>query len=289
MQLAQWLTRADNPLTARVIVNRIWQHHFGKGIVTTPSNFGVRGEAPTHPELLDWLTERFIESGWSIKSIHRLILSSKTYRLASAYDEDNAARDPPNRWYWRFDRQRLDAESIRDALLAVSGNLDLGRAPPHPFPPIDRWAWTQHQPFKECYPSNHRSVYLMTQRLQRHPFLALFDGADTNTSTEERRQSTVPLQALFFMNNPLVQQQAEDFARRMIASSGDIRRRIQLAHELAWSRAPLASEQDMGTRYLHNYMEELSRAGTPNKESELEAWTSYARLLLSANEFVYVD
>ncbi len=135
MQLAQWLTRADNPLTARVIVNRIWQHHFGKGIVTTPSNFGVRGEAPTHPELLDWLTERFIESGWSIKSIHRLILSSKTYRLASAYDEDNAAQDPPNRWYWRFDRQRLDAESIRDALLAVSGNLDLGRARPTRFRP----------------------------------------------------------------------------------------------------------------------------------------------------------
>jgi Protein of unknown function (DUF1553)/Protein of unknown function (DUF1549)/Planctomycete cytochrome C len=289
LQLAEWLTRADNPLTARVIVNRIWQHHFGKGIVTTPSNFGVRGEAPTHPELLDWLTERFIESGWSIKSMHRLILSSKTYRLASDFDEDNAARDPSNRWYWRFDRQRLDAEPIRDALLAVSGNLDLGRPPPHPFPPIDHWAWTQHQPFKECYPSNHRSVYLMTQRLQRHPFLALFDGADTNTSTEARRQSTVPLQALFFMNNPFLQRQAQDFARRLIASPGDVRRRIELAHALAWSRTASVSEQDAGAQYLRNYMKDLSRSGTPNKEVELEAWTSYARVLLSANEFVYVD
>jgi hypothetical protein len=289
LQLAQWLTRADNPLTARVIVNRIWQHHFGKGLVTTPSNFGVRGEAPTHPELLDWLTARFIESGWSIKSMHRLILSSKTYQLASIDDERSRAKDPSNRWYWRFDRQRLDAESIRDALLAVGGNLDLGRPPPHPFPPIQEWAWTQHQPFKEIYASNHRSVYLMTQRFQRHPFLALFDGPDTNTSTEERRQSTVPLQALFFLNNAFVAEQAAGFARRLIGSSADPRRRIELAHELAWSRAALPSEQKMSTRYLCDCMDALSKAGMSAEQSELEAWTSYARVLLSANEFVYVD
>jgi hypothetical protein len=289
LQLAQWLTRAENPLTARVIVNRIWQQHFGKGIVTTPSNFGARGEAPTHPELLGWLTGRFLESGWSIKAMHRLILSSRTYQLASAHDEVNAARDPSNRWYWRFDRQRLDAESIRDALLAASGNLDLGRGRPHPFPPIERWAWTQHQPFQECYPSNHRSVYLMTQRLQRHPFLALFDGPDTNTSTEERRQSTVPLQALFFMHNPFFRQQAEGFAQRLIASSADVRERIELAHEIAWSRPALYSEQCIGIRYLDNFMEELTKGYTSNKQRELEAWTSYTRLLLSANEFVYVD
>jgi hypothetical protein len=289
LQLVQWLTRTDNPLTARVIVNRIWQHHFGKGLVTTPSNFGVRGEAPTYPELLDWLTARFIESGWSIKSMHRLIVSSKTYRLASVLDERSAAKDPSNRWYWRFDRQRLDAESIRDALLAAGGNLDLGQPPPHPFPPIQEWVWTQHQPFKVTYPSNHRSVYLMTQRFQRHPFLALFDGPDTNTSTEERRRSTVPLQALFFLNNAFVEQQAEGFARKLIASSADARRRIELAHELAWSRQALPREQETGARYLRDCMHALSRAGVSVEQSELQAWTSYARVLLSANEFVYVD
>jgi Protein of unknown function (DUF1553)/Protein of unknown function (DUF1549)/Planctomycete cytochrome C len=289
LQLAHWLTRTDNPLTARVIVNRIWQHHFGKGLVTTPSNFGVRGEAPTHPELLDWMTARFIESGWSIKSMHRLILSSKTYQLASVHDEHNAAKDPSNRWYWRFDRQRLDAESIRDALLAAGGNLELGTPPPHPFPPIHEWAWTQHQPFKEIYPSSHRSVYLMTQRFQRHPFLALFDGADTNTSTEERRQSTVPLQALFFLNNAFVAQQAEGFARRLIASSADARRRIELAHELAWCRSALPSEQKIGARYVRDCKDALSRTGVSAEQSELAAWTSYARVLLSANEFVYID
>jgi hypothetical protein len=289
LQLAQWLTRADNPLTARVIVNRIWQHHFGKGLVFTPSNFGVRGERPTHPELLDWLTARFIESGWSIKSIHRLILSSKTYQLASIDEERSRAKDPSNRWYWHFDRQRLDAECLRDALLAVGGHLDLGRPRPHPFPPIQEWAWTQHQPFKEVYPSSHRSIYLMTQRFQRHPFLALFDGPDTNTSIEERRQSTVPLQTLFFLNNAFVAEQAAGFARRLIGSSTDARRRIELAHELAWSRPALPSEQKMSARYLRECMDALSRAGVSAQQSELEVWTSYARVLLSANEFVYVD
>jgi hypothetical protein len=289
LQLAQWLTRSDNPLTARVMVNRIWQHHFGKGIVTTPSNFGVRGEPPTHPELLDWLAGRFVESGWSIKAIHREILLSRTYQLSSDHDEANATRDPGNRWYWRHDRRRLDAEAIRDALLAVSGRLDRQPPGPHPFPPIERWGWTQHNPFKEVYASNHRSVYLMTQRFQRHPYLALFDGPDTNTSTEQRATSTVPQQALFLMNNPFMLEQAESLARRLIDSSSDWSRRIESAHQLAWCRPSKPAERERDTRYLRKYSEELVKAGTPRERVELEAWTSYARILLSANEFVYVD
>jgi hypothetical protein len=289
LELARWLTSPDNPLPARVLVNRVWQHHFGKGLVGTPSNFGTRGEPPTHPELLDWLTARFVESGWSIKALHRLIVLSRTYQLASAHDDADVATDPGNRWYWHHDRRRLDAEAIRDALLTVSGRLDPTRPGPHPFPPIERWGWTQHNPFKEVYPSNHRSVYLMTQRFQRHPYLALFDGPDTNTSTEARTSATVPLQALFLMNDPIVTEQAEGFARRLLAASGDGWHRVELAHRLAWSRPAKPSEVERGLRYVEEYRRRLGEASAPAERQEVEAWTSYARVLLCANEFVYVD
>jgi cytochrome c553 len=289
LELTRWIVRPDNPLTARVLVNRVWQHHFGRGLVTTPSNFGTRGEPPTHPNLLDWLTARFVEGGWSIKALHRLILLSKTYQLASADDDAGLAIDPGNRWYWRHDRRRLDAEAIRDALLTVAGNLDLTRPGPHPFPPIERWGWTQHNPFKEVYPTRHRSVYLMTQRFQRHPFLALFDGPDTNTSTDQRTASTVPLQALFLMNDPFVTEQAEGFARRLLGASADPARRIDLAHRWALARPATWEEEVRGVHYVEEYRRRLAEAGTPAGRLELEAWTSYARVLLCATEFVYVD
>jgi hypothetical protein len=289
LQLAEWLTRPENPLTARVMVNRIWQHHFGKGIVATPSNFGVRGEPPTHPELLDWLAGRFIAAGWSIKAIHREIVLSKTYRMAGSDNETGLARDPGNLWHWRYDRRRLDAEAIRDAMLQVSGRLDVRRPGPHPFPPMDQWRWTQHNPFKAVYPSNHRSVYLMTQRIQRHPYLALFDGPDTNTTTARRGSSTVPQQALFLMNNPFVTEQAEGLARRLLAASVEPARRIELAHELAWSRPATPTELEKGGHYIDGYKKELAKTGVTDGRLELEAWTSYARIMLRANEFVYVD
>jgi hypothetical protein len=289
LQLAEWLTRPDHPLTARVMVNRIWQHHFGKGIVETPSNFGIRGEPPTHPELLDYLAHEFIRSGWSIKHMHRLIMLSKTYRLSVEHDAANAAKDPANRWYWRHDRRRLDAEAIRDAMLLVAGDLDLRRPKGHPFPPPSAWHWTQHNPFKEVYPSTHRSVYLMTQRLQRHPFLALFDGPDTNESTAARSTSTVPLQSLYLMNNPFTRERAERFARRLLAESTDPTRRVERAYALAWCRQPTAEEVAKAIAYVRRYDEELARLGLPTEQREREAWTSYCRVILSANEFVYVD
>jgi hypothetical protein len=289
LQLAEWLARPDHPLTARVMVNRIWQHHFGKGIVGTPSNFGLRGEEPTHPELLDYLARRFVGSGWSIKAMHRLILSSKTYQLASAHDEANAAKDPTNRWYWRYERRRLDAEAIRDALLAVSGNLDRSRPAGHPFPAIDKWAWTQHNPFKEVYPSKHRSVYLMTQRFQRHPYLALFDGPDPNTTTEQRASSTVALQALFLLNNPFVTEQAEGFARRLFSASRDSGQRIEMAHQLAWCRPATGAERASGQKYLEEYGQHLAGVGVAGQQLGLEALRSYLRVLLCANEFIYLD
>jgi hypothetical protein len=287
LQLAQWLTRPDHPLTARVLVNRVWQYHFGQGLVATPNNFGTRGEAPSHPELLDHLASEFVKHGWSIKWLHRYILGSKTYQLASNPTPELLAKDPGNRWLGRFSRRRLDAEALRDSILAVSGKLDLNRPGRHPFPPIETWGWTQHNPFKDVYPSNHRSVYLMTQRIQRHPFLALFDGPDTNTSTEKRTSSLVPLQALYLMNHPFVKEQAEALAKRMLAVPAE--QRINWGHELAYGRPASKTEIAKGTEYVNRYRDELKRTSEPADRIELAAWTSYARVLLTANEFVFVD
>src|SRR5262249_54456738 len=149
--------------------------------------------------------------------------------------------------------------------------------------------WTQHNPFKDVYASNHHSVYLMTQRIQRHPFLGLFDGPDTNASTGKRPDSTVPLQALYLMNNPFVREQAEGLARRLLGGSKDAERRIVRGCEWAWGRPPSAAEVEKGIAYVQRYTSALAKAGTPAERLELEAWTSYARVLLTANEFFYVD
>ena len=174
-------------------------------------------------------------------------------------------------------------------MLALAGRLDLDRPGPHPFPPIPTWGWTQHNPFKAVYPSNHRSVYLMTQRLQRHPYLALFDGPDTNHTTDVRTSAIVPLQALYFMNNPFVLEQAQGLAERLIASSEDPRARITRAYESVWCRPPTPVEIDNGVAYAKRYADELKKAGTPADRIEQESWTSFVRVLLSANEFLYLD
>jgi hypothetical protein len=319
LEFANWLTQPDHPLTARVMVNRIWQHHFDKGLVATPNNFGLRGEEPTHPELLDYLARRLVESGWSIKAMHRLILTSRTWQQASGpsvpsppsrsvralrfveeqpalHTEDwirNTARaasiDPGNTLYWRFDRRRLEAEALRDAMMYASGELDLRRPGPHPFPPPEKWTWTQHTPFKDRYETKHRSVYLMTQRFQRHPFLALFDGPDTNNSTEARRSSIVPQQALFALNNPFVDEQARRLAGRVLAARSEEAERIRLAQELAWSRPPSREELVRWRDWLEQARKLLAGSDTSTDQSDEQAWNSLARVLLSANEFVYVD
>lgn len=289
LQLAEWITRPDNPLTARVMINRIWQHHFGRGLVATPSNFGARGEKPSHPELLDWLAARFIASGWSIKAMHRLIVTSDAYCRASDDDSQNAALDPDNRYFWRFDRARLDAEAIRDAMLAVGGQLDLNRPSVHPFPPIAQWGWTQHTAFKEVYASRNRSAYLMTQRLQRHPFLGLFDSPDTNTSTDVRPVSTVPLQALYLMNNAFVTECAGALASQLIGHSTSEAARIDHAIELCWCRAPSESEVERYRDFVSAYASAAKAMGASGDQADVEAWTSFARIVLTANEFFYID
>ena len=287
-QLADWLTRPGNPLTARVIVNRIWQHHFGQGLVVTENDFGIRGSAPTHPELLDWLASRFIEGGWSIKSLHRLIMSSQAYQRSSGQSEACAAVDPGNTLLWRFSRRRLDAEEIRDSLLVVSGRLDSSPGEGHPFPAVNTWGYTQHHPFMAIYESTKRSVYLMTPRLGRHPFLALFDGADANASTPDRAVTTVPTQALFWMNAPLLHEESQAFARRLLGEA-DTKTRTELAYRTALARRPDDAEIAACRSFVDRYRTGLKATDTPADQHELLAWAAFARTLFASNEFLYID
>ena len=289
LELAQWLTDPKNPLPARVMANRIWQHHFGKGIVQTPNDFGKQGKAPTHPELLDYLAVRFIESGWSIKTMHKLILLSKSWQLASIDIEESAKADPTNELFWKFSRRRLDAESIRDALLFVSAELDETPAGPHPFPPAQGFAYTQHNPFVATYESKRRSIYLMQQRLRKHPYLALFDGADPSSSTAVRLPSTTPLQALFLMNDPFAHHSATKFAQRITASAKSDEERVVLAHQIALSRPPAPEEKQECLSFLDRYRERLTALQTPRDQADLQAWSAFARAMLSSNEFLFTD
>jgi hypothetical protein len=299
LELANWIASRENPLTARVMVNRLWHHHFGRGIVPTPNDFGKQGKPPSHPELLDWLAIRFMDSGWSLKAMHRLMVTSRAYQMSSnaefevrsaesdevkSSSSPSALRtphliDPGNELLWRFNRRRLDAESIRDTLLMQGGNLDPSMGGPHPFPPQQEWDFTQHKPFKAVYDSNRRSVYLMTQRIQRHPLMATFDGPDTGASTGSRVTSTTTLQALYFLNDPFVHEQAERIAGRLLSTRSRDEDRIDLAYELLFGRSPTAEERSLAKRFVH----EMAASG------EQAAWTSYVRALLRTNEFVYLD
>ena len=200
LELANWIASTDNPLTARVLVNRLWQGHFGRGIVATTNDFGKRGSPPSNQALLDYLAVTFEENGWSIKSMQRMIVLSHTYRLSSEMDAADEKADPDNVYLWRHSRIRMDAEEIRDAMLATSGRLDRSPAGPQPFPPPGQWNYSGHVPFHAVYETNHRTVYVMTQRSRRHPYLGLFDGADSAASVAQRDTSITPLQSLYFMN-----------------------------------------------------------------------------------------
>jgi hypothetical protein len=218
---------------------------------------------------------RFVDNGWSLKAMHRLIVTSRAYQTAS--EIANQSADPDNVLLSRFNRRRLDAEAIRDTLLVIGGNLDPSMGGPHPFPPQQEWDFTQHKPFKAVYDTNRRSVYLMTQRIQRHPLMAIFDGPDTGASTGSRITSTTTLQALYFLNDPFVHEQADRLAVRIVDSRSDDADRIKLAYELCFSREPTADELGLGQQYL------------AKNASPAEAWKSFVRVLLRTNEFVYVD
>ena len=285
LQLANWLT--ENPMTARVIVNRIWQHHFGKGLAQTPSDFGTRGRAPTHPELLDHLAQRFVQSGWSIKSMHKLIMLSQTYQQTSIDNSGYLSIDPANDLLWKFNRQRLDAEAIRDSMLLLSGQLDPTPGGEHPFPSPHNWEFTQHNQFTAIYETSRRSVYLMQQRIKKHPFLAIFDGADANASTAERAASTTPLQALFMMNDPFLHRQAAQFGARLCGATCESER-INRAYLMVFGRQARTDEVHEVIDYLRRFREQAQRSGELN-QIEDRSWSSFARALFASNEFLYID
>ena len=288
LELANWITRPTNPLTARVFVNRVWQWHFGEGLVASPSDFGSRGERPTHPELLDWLAGEFVASGWSVKSLHRLIMNSRTYQLASIDNNSNLLVDPGNRLHWRYTRRPLEAESLRDAMLAVSGRLDKSVPESHPFPSVDSWGFTIHNPFHAVYESNHRSIYLMVQRNRRHPYLALFDAADPNQSIASRQPTTTPTQALYLMNSPFVHEMSEGFARRVVSLTGDEQLRAQWAFETAHGQIPEDGVVREALAFISAYREKLA-SKDPSVEQDIASWAALARVLLTSNAFLYVD
>ena len=279
-ELAKWVVDDQNPLTARVMVNRIWQYHFGRGIVGTPNDFGRMGERPTHPELLDYLANEFVASGWSIKHVHRLILLSSAYRQAS--DADNAAareKDPDNRLLWRFNRQRLEAEELRDAMLSISGQLNEKAGGPSVIVPVDpdllhalykpsQWAVT-----KDPAEHNRRSVYLFAKRNFHLPIMEVFDAPDFQVSCPRRESSTHAPQALELLNGDFANRQAEGFAARLTAEAGsDHARQVDLAYKLAAGRTPTTKEKQLALEFLKTQ---------PLRE--------FALAIFNLNAFLYVN
>jgi hypothetical protein len=271
LELANAIACRDNPLTARVLVNRVWKHHFGCGLVRTPSNFGRMGELPTHPELLDHLASRFIASGWSLKTLHREIMLSASYQQASAYDDARAAMDPDNRLLWRMNRRRLDVEEWRDAILAVSGTLDDSLGGPS-FDLTDTL-------------SNRRTLYARISRHNLDPLLRLFDFPDPNITSDGRPVTMVPLQQLFVLNSGLMAHGAKALAARCTAAEpNDTAARIRHAFELTLARPATESEIQLGLEFAREPTESKN-----DSESKLTRWEQYAQILLSTNEFMFVD
>lgn len=295
--LAKWITDTNNPLTARVMVNRIWQYHFGKGIVQTPNDFGSRGTTPTHPELLDWMASKFMTDGWSIKKMHKLIMMSHAYQLSSVTEttgykkifEKNSSIDVSNNYLWRFNRRRLQAEELRDSILFVGGELDTTPGKEHPFPTENTWHFTQHVQFFAVYDTNKRSVYAMQQRLKKHPFFELFDGADQSAITDKRAESVTPVQALFFMNNSWLFKQADNFAIRVYLAQNSYQNRLNYAFKLAYGRVPNQVEVQEATEYISQAKKKLSAANVSADNQNRQAWAGYLRILLSSDEFLYID
>ncbi len=272
LELAQAIASKDNPLTARVLVNRLWRHHFGAGLVTTPSDFGTRSDPPSHPELLDYLAKRFVDEGWSVKKLHRLMLLAHAYRQQSGVVPQAARVDPENRLLWRQNRRRLEFEALRDSLLAVSGKLDLkmGGAAVN----------IVTAPF-----SGRRSVYGFIERQNLPGLFRTFDFASPDASTAQRYQTTVPQQALFLMNSPFVLEQARLLAHRPeVTGPVQPAARVQQLYRVVFGRAADADEVRLGVAFVQAATRE-----TPPGAQGLGPWERYAQVLLLSNEFAFVD
>ena len=270
LELAERIAAPDNPLTSRVIVNRVWLHHFGEGLVRTPSDFGMRSEPPTHPELLDYLALQFVKDGWSLKRLHRLIMLSSAYQQSSNGSAEGQTSDPENRLIWKMSRRRLDFEATRDSLLAAGGDLDLKIGGPS----IDLLA----RPF-----SRRRSVYAFIDRQNLPGLFRTFDLATPDTTSPQRHTTTVPQQALYLMNSPFVVEQAQRLVKRPEFTTAEPQERIQRLYALLFARSATAEEVSLARQFLDAKEPPDSVAG------KLTPWERLAQALLMTNEFVYID
>ncbi|MDG1889932.1 MAG: PSD1 and planctomycete cytochrome C domain-containing protein [Verrucomicrobiota bacterium] len=286
--LAEWLVRKDNPLTARVMANRMWQFHFGRGLSRSPSNFGQNGEQPTHPMLLDWLANSLMENDWSLKKLHKTIMLSQAYQMSSRGKDNALALDPENNFFWRFNMRRLTAEEIRDSILNIAGKLNLqmgGRSIYTPVPeevlatasrPHAAWGVSSEDQ------QNRRSIYVYIKRSLHEPILKTFDMADTDSACAVRFTTTVPTQALTMLNSSFLNDQAEAFAQRLESEESTAEGQVARALHLATSREPSKDEISGGTTMLRELMDTLSL----NKHQALQR---FSLLVLNMNEFVYLD
>ncbi len=288
LELARWITRKDNPLTARVMANRIWQHHFGRGLVRSPNDFGYSGSRPTHPQLLDWLASELVAGNWHLKRLHKLILLSQTYQMSSQDNPAHRAQDPANHLLWRFEMRRLSAEEIRDTILSVAGNLNRKKYGPSIFPRIDQEVLAgQSVPGSHWRPStpeeqSRRSIYIHTKRSLVVPLIAAFDGAETDNSCPIRFSTTQPTQALATLNGQFLNSQATTFAEALRKQGKPTEDQVQLALWRGLQRPPQASEVQRGVQLL----ETLTRHYEITTDKALEY---FCLLVLNMNEFVYLD
>lgn len=287
--LANWITSPRNPRTARVMANRIWQHHFGRGIVASSNDFGLFGTPATHPELLDWLADEFVQGGWTIKRIHKLIMTSSAYRMSSRPNPSSAEADPANNLFWRFPMRRMGAEEVRDAMLAVAGNLNPAIGGPSVYPPIPKavlagqsvpgQGWGKSTPEEAA----RRSVYVHVKRSLLLPILSQHDQADTDSSCPVRYTTTVPTQALGLLNGEFANEQAEKLADRLRAEApGDLAAQVRRAIRLTTGRIP-------GEAEVRADLEFIDRLRTKGGLDESRALRQYALMILNTNEFVYLD
>ncbi len=289
--LANWLADAANPLTGRVMVNRVWHHHFGAGIVSTPGDFGTMGARPTHPELLDWLTSEFVQSGWSLKSLHRLIMTSNTYRQSSRHREAAAKADPANKLLWRFEPQRLEAEAVRDSALSVAGMLHPATGGPSVFPvlpagmpkPIGGWDVSKNEADRQ-----RRSIYIFVRRNDPYPMLNAMDFPDTHESCSRRNRTTTAPQALTLLNSPLTAEWSRQFATRVTGMAGSDRsKQVEAAYRLAYSRRPAPREMDTALTFFARQAEVIAAEKRVKDSAEAAALADFCLMLLNSNEFVY--
>jgi hypothetical protein len=287
--LAEWIGSKDNPISARVMVNRIWQYHFGRGIVESSSDFGFQGTPPTHPKLLDWLAIQFMESGWNIKDMHRLIMSSEAYKRSSKPNDLALQKDPLNQSLWRYDMRRLTSEEVRDAVLAACGTINLQLGGPSVTPPvpdiilagssIKGKGWGASTPEQ----ANRRSVYVKVMRSMQVPLLLNHDMADTDSTCPVRFNTTVPTQALNMLNGKFMNDAAKSFANRLRTEAGkEPSKQVEHALKLIFSRTPQTEEINAGVEMMKNMKSKFSL-------SHDEALDRFALLALNLNEFVYLD